>query len=50
MVEALCSTPKLEPISSEELVELGIALDKVKSNPEQSLKLLKVLDRKIVTA
>lgn len=50
MVETLCSTPILEPISQEELIELGISLDKVKSNPEQSLKLLKVLDRKIVTA
>jgi hypothetical protein len=50
MVEALCSTPILEPISKEELIELGNSLDKAKQNPEVSLKLLKVLDKKIVTA
>ena len=50
MVEALCSTPALESITQEELVELGIALDKHKQNPEQSLKLLKVLDKKLITA
>jgi hypothetical protein len=34
MVEALCSTPLLEPISHEELVELGVSLDEVRMNPE----------------
>jgi len=49
MVETLCSVPALEPISPEELVELGNTLDKFKQNPEQSLKLLKVLERKQIT-
>jgi hypothetical protein len=50
MVESLCSTPILEPISKEELIELGISLDKAKENSELSLKLLKVLEKKNVTA
>ena len=50
MVEALCSTPVLEPISIEELVEIGISLDKQKQNPDQALKILKVLDKKLVTS
>ena len=49
MVETLCSVAPLEPISPEELVELGNNLDKVKQNPEHSLKLLKVLERKQIT-
>ena len=50
MVESLCSNPILEPISSEELVELGIELDKQKQNPELALKILKVLEKKMVTS
>lgn len=29
-------TKELEPITSEELVELGLALEKVKNNPEEA--------------
>ena len=49
-MESLCSAPKLEPISLEELVELGTHLDKNKAKPEAALKLLKVLDKKLITA
>jgi len=40
----------LQPISPEELVELGLSLDKYKNTPVEALKLLKVLDNKTITA
>ena len=39
-----------EPITSEEVIELGAQLVKIKNDPEKALKLLKVLDRKGITA
>jgi len=39
-----------EPISSEELVELGIELDKVKNNAEKAYKILKVLEKTKISA
>ena len=39
-----------EPISSEELVELGIELDKVKKNAEEAYKILKVLEKTKISA
>lgn len=39
-----------EPISNEELVELGHSLDKNKCNGEDALKILKILLTKAVTA
>ena len=41
---------KEEPISPEELLEIGIQLRAKKDEPEHALKILKILDRKQVTA
>ena len=58
MVEAASTTDnkqdsaavKEEPISPEELLEIGIQLRAKKDEPADALKILKILDRKQVTA
>ena len=44
------SAVKEEPISPEELLEIGIQLRAKKDEPADALKILKILDRKQVTA
>lgn len=39
-----------EPITAEELIELGCALEKVKDQARSALQILKVLERKKITA
>ncbi len=39
-----------EAISSEELLQIGVQLHKEKNDPDRALKLLKILDRKLITA
>ena len=49
-VEGGASTLAAEPIDKEEVLNLGISLNKVRNDPEKSLNILRLLKRKAITA